>query len=257
MSKIFNLFDPYTAENIHPGFSIDCIILGFHKKKICVLLNKFGHSKLWQLPGGFMFKTENSEEAATRILEARTNQKKIKLYQFHLFSDIDRSYKNKTEDYSERYFGKNRDDLSEKHWIMQRFISLGYLSLVKYDQVEIQKNENDQVKWFEVNELPELYTDHLDIINTAIKYIRNFVSLIPIGYELLPDVFKISDLRIVYEFFSNKTLDRRNYQRKVLSSELVVKLDAKGCDNPYNAPNLYSFSEKLKNKKVKDFSPLY
>lgn len=238
-----NIFYPYTAENIHPAFSIDCVILSFHKNKLQVLLNKFDISQYWQLPGGFMFNEENSDDAATRILTMRTGLTDIYLKQFYLFTDTKRTIIEQNLEYLEK--GGDEEETA-KNWILQRFISLGYYALVKYESVKLSKSENDQAKWFDFNNLPPLYSDHKNIIETSFNTICSMLPILPVGCELLPEKFTMTELRKIYEIFTGKILDRRNFQRKILASGAIIQLDETKGKSSYNPPILYSFSKTKK-----------
>lgn len=243
MSEL-NPFYPYTAENIHSGFSIDCVIFAFHKKKIRILLSTFDSSRYWQLPGGFMFKTERAEEAARRILSDRTGLNNIYLKQFYLFSDPNRTPKEKNIDYIKyQKLITSEEEEEAKKWFLQRFVSLGYYALVKYDEVKLAPISGISLKWFDLSDLPSLYSDHKHIIDKSLESIGEKLPILPVGYELLPDKFTMSELRIIYETFLGKSLDRRNFQRKVLASNIVVQLDEIRNTSPYNPPILYSFGE--------------
>ena len=235
--KYFDL-NPYTADNIHPGFSIDCVILSFHKKKIHVLLNKFEVSELWQLPGGFMLKNENADDAAYRVLNKRTGLTNIYLKQFYLFSDPDRTNMDQNEHLSAAGYGAD--------WLLQRFVSLGYFALVKYDHIKLNKMEGESIKWFDIDHLPSLYSDHEHIINKARQTIRDMLPILPIGYELLPEKFTLSELRKIYEIITEKTFDRRNFQRKVLATGGLQQLDETKNTSAYNPAFLYSFASEKK-----------
>jgi len=241
-------FFPYTIDTIHPGFSIDSVILSFHKKKLRVLLNKFAIMEYWQLPGGFMLKTENADEAAARVLAYRTGLENVFLKQFHLFSDPKRTETSQNVEYSQKRHLSEED----KSWFLKRHVSLGYYAFVKYDDVHLSFSNQDKAKWFDINDLPTLYADHENIIQTAIGTIRSLLPILPIGYELLSEKFTISELRKIYEIILNKSLDRRNFQRKVLASGLVIQLDEVKDTSPYNPPILYSFRKDI--QEITDFS---
>jgi hypothetical protein len=233
-----SLLYPYTADNIHPGFSIDCVILGFHKKKLRVLLNKLTISKCWQLPGGFMFKHESSDDAAQRILAKRTGLSGIYLKQFHLFSTPGRTEQN--AEYMRKAAKKNCLFGEEDKWLLQRFVSLGYYAFVKYENIQLPKNDN---KWFDTSRLPALYSDHEHIIKTALGTIHAMLPIIPVGHELLPEKFTMGELRKIYEIFSGKVLDRRNFKRKALASGRIIQLNEIRNSSPYNPPILYTFDK--------------
>lgn len=229
---------PYNADSIHPGFSVDCVILSFYKKKMQVLLNKFDVSDLWQLPGGFMLKEESADEAACRVLHKRTGLSDIYLKQFYLFSDPERTKMEQNQWLSSAGLGG--------HFLMQRFVSLGYYALARYDEATLMNTEGECSKWFDINNLPPLYSDHEFIISKAKEMIRNMLPILPIGYELLPEKFTISELRKIYEIITEKTYDRRNFQRKVLATGAVVQLDETKTAGTYNPAALYSFHKDKK-----------
>lgn len=241
-----SLFYPYTIDNIHSGFSVDCVILSFHKKKLRVLLNKFNISKYWQLPGGFMFKYESSDEAANRILAQRTGLSGIYLKQFHLFSNPSRTVMEQNTEYLQKNVGRSGATNEDEKWFLQRFVSLGYYAFVKYEDVKLSKIEEDMSKWFDIDNLPPLYSDHENIIKTSLETIRSILPIIPVGYELLPEKFTMSELRKIYEIFLGRALDRRNFQRKVLSSGAIIQLDEIKNTSPYNPPILYTFDKDKK-----------
>jgi ADP-ribose pyrophosphatase YjhB (NUDIX family) len=58
-------------ENYLPSISIDCVVFGFHDAALKVLVLKLKEKTLWGLPGGFINKRENLDEAAGRILKNR------------------------------------------------------------------------------------------------------------------------------------------------------------------------------------------
>lgn len=245
-------FLPYTSDNIHPGFSVDCVILTFYKKKLRVLLNKFDFSNYWQLPGGFMFKNEHSDDAAKRILTLRTGLSGLYLRQFHLFSDPERTKINQNQQYLSGSAKENGVLENHEKWFLQRFVSLGYIAFARYDQVTLVSTKQDTAKWFDLQDLPPLYSDHEQIIKTALETIQFLLSIIPVGLELLPEKFTMGELRKLYECVSGKTFDRRNFQRKVLASGLVVPLDEVKGERLYNSAILYSFDKNR--KETVDFS---
>jgi ADP-ribose pyrophosphatase YjhB (NUDIX family) len=238
-----NIFDLYSAENIHPGFSIDCVILSFHKGKLKILLNKFYLDEYWTLPGGFMLNYEDADQAAYRVLKLRTGLTDIFLKQFYLFSDPKRTIMEQNI----RFVRQHATNEEEGKWLLQRFISLGYYALVLYKDVELPEVEGEISQWYDIDQLPELYSDHQNIIGKSIEHIRNMLPVFPVIYKLLPEKFTMSELRKVYESFIGKPQDRRNFQRKVFSEGFIVALDEKHSDKTYNPTKLYSFNFARKN----------
>jgi hypothetical protein len=202
------------------GISIDCVVFGFHNKMLKVLLSKFNFFHKWMLPVGFIMKDEDMDSAAYRVLKKKTGLDNIYLYQFHAFGSMLRPNFNEHRDIMAK-MGLNDND----HWLAQRFISVGYCALVEYSQVNIRAHANEEIKWFNINEVPLLYSDHNSIIEKALSTIRMQMRIIPIGYKLLPEKFPLSELRVIYETILGRELDRRNFQRKILSTGYLIKLD--------------------------------
>lgn len=210
------------AKAFLPSISIDCIIFGFHDGILKILLNRFKNNPKWMVPGGFVYLNENVNDAAYRILSERTGLEEIYLKQFYLFGDIGRVHPDEN-----KYIIEHNLDHPEKdsHWLLNRFVSVGYYALVEYSQLKIKAADSEEVQWFHINEVPELYGDHNKIIDKAIKSIRSQINTIPVGYELLAEKFTMSDLRVIYETILDRKLDRRNFQRKMLASGFIVKLE--------------------------------
>ncbi|WP_085534981.1 NUDIX hydrolase [Massilibacteroides vaginae] len=227
----------YTEDNIHPGFSVDCVLLSFHKGKIKVLLRKFALDDYYSLLGGFMFNHEDANQAAHRILEERSGIKDVFLKQFYLFSDPNRTITSQNKDYLEI----NAESENEGKWLLRRFISMGYVAIVQYDKVVLSKDAGETLKWYDINKLPPLQSDHANIIEKAMDSIRMVFPVVPVGYELLPEKFTMTDLRKIYEIFLKKKLDRRNFQRKILANDCIEQLDETVEGRTYNPSILYRF----------------
>lgn len=205
-----------------PSISIDCVILGFHDGILKILLNKFDTNQKWMLPGGFVYMNENVNDAAYRILSERTGLTELYLKQFYLFGDIGRV---PLEDNKLIFTTDTDQPAKNPEWLVERFVSVGYYALVEYSQIKIKAAKNEEIQWVQTNEVPDLYGDHNKIINKAIQSLRYQINTIPIGYELLPEKFTMSDLRLIYETILDRKLDRRNFQRKMLNSGYIIKLD--------------------------------
>lgn len=235
-------------ENIHPGFSIDCVILSFHEDKFKVLLNKYSAINVWMLPGGYMLNNDlNSDIAAHRILKNRTGISDSFLQQFYLFTDKNRVNKDMYRTLFEEYGISEKDT----QWLADRFVSLGYFSLVQYNKVNLIEKDEDVSAWFDVNNLPPLFADHKLIIEKAIDNIRLINEFIPIGFGLLPDKFTISELRRIHEVFNNEELDRRNFQKRVLATEFILKLEERRVVNTYPHPILFTYNASKMEKIMK------
>jgi hypothetical protein len=244
------------AADYCPGISLDCVIIGFCEGSLKVLLNKFPTYTKWMLPGGFIYKDEHVDAAATRTLINRTGLSDVYLRQFYLFGDVNRTNLNENEDMLVRQgFGKDDEDVSK--WFLQRFFSIGYYAFVEYGKVKVHSAMDEEIAWFDLNHIPPLYTDHNTIIDKAITTIRSQLNSIPIGYELLPEKFTLTQLRTIYETLLDTKLDRRNFQRKILSTGLVRKLNEVYKKWGQKSSALYSFDKKKYRDAMKNGIPIF
>ncbi|WP_461074654.1 NUDIX hydrolase [Spirosoma flavus] len=196
------MLDQYKQQ--HPYLlALDSIIFGFDGESLKVLLVKRGvEDQTWSLMGGWLQPNEGLEQAAARILFELTGLTDVYLEQLYAFGD------------------PQRDPIA-------RTISVAYFSLVKVADYESRISEMFQARWFSIYDLPTLLFDHGDMVNLAIKRLRYKAAQHPIGFELLPQKFTIPQLKKLYDAIYNTNFDKRNFSRKILSTNLLIKLDEK------------------------------
>ena len=216
-----------------PHISVDTVIFGFNGDQLKVLLLKMKFNQQWFLPGGYMKKDENLESAAIRILRERTQLDKIFLQEFAVFSELNRS---------EEAFKDFPDDL----WHKKRFISVGYYALVNHKDVSPIGDElSESCDWIILDELESqnITMDHKQIIEIALNTLREEISYKPIGLNLLPEKFTLSELQKLYEAILGRTLNRGNFYRKIKNIGILKKLDEKRKGGAHKAPDLYTFDQ--------------
>lgn len=247
------------ADLFLPGISLDCVIFSFHDGNLNILLNRFLNYSKWMLPGGFVHREESVDEAAARTLTSRTGIRDIYLRQFHLFGDRNRINIEENQDLLVNKAAAETEQVNTigEEWFLQRFISVGYFAFVKFEKINLPVNPREDTQWFDVHAIPVLYADHNKIIDKAISTIRGQLNSIPIGYELLPEKFMLTQLRIIYETILDKKLDRRNFQRKILSTGLVYKLDEVYKQWGYKSSALYSFDKEKYKDAIKNGISLF
>lgn len=212
-----------------PNLSIDCVVFGFHNATLKVLVTKIKDQNLWALPGGYVLKTENLRDAASRILYIRTGAHDIYLQQFRVFGDLNRS---------EGFF----EDYDDNLWNKQRFLSIGFYALVDYSKVNLVVDTiSDACEWRNIDEIPEFMMDHRQIFDKALSTLRKQLFHKPIGYSLLPEKFTMPELQKLYEIILNKKLNRGNFYRKMLRYDILEKLDESRKGGAHKAPDLYRF----------------
>ena len=235
--------------------SLDCVIFGFHAGQLRILLLKMKNQDQLALPGGFVLQRETLEEAAIRTLEERTGLGNIFLQQFQVFSDPLRgepAYEDAGRGEPERGSGEPESRLerlrklgmhpAKLEWLAQRFITVGFYALVEFSRVSPKPDAiSDACDWYCLEERGKLILDHDQILHSALAALRVQLNYQPIGYNLLPRKFTMPELQKLYETILDKKLDRRNFQRKILSYGILNILDEKRTGVAHKAPYLYSF----------------
>lgn len=206
--------------------AVDCIIFGFDGENYKLLLIQRGFApqkKKWSLMGGFLQPDECLEEAANRILYQLTGLKNVYMEQLQTFSN------------------PQRDPV-------ERTIAVAYFALIDIHKYEKQLSKDFHAEWFPLNEMPQLIFDHEQMVEMAKKSLRYKAALHPILFELLPEKFTIPQLQALYEGLYDTPFDKRNFSRKVLSTELLIKQNEKDKENSKKGAYFYKVDEqKYKN----------
>src|SRR6478609_8534234 len=217
--------------------SIDCVVFGFHDGQLKVLLLQLSDTNEWCLPGGFIQHSEPLDEAAVRTVNQRTGLKNIYLRQFYAFGDPARQRQNSD---AKIFKGAKPDS-----WIMKRFITIGYWALVEYSKaVPIPDQFSSQCCWVNVTKVPSLILDHNLILEKALQSLRLSLNDYPVGKDLLSEKFTMPELQRLYETILNRKLDRRNFQKQILSMGILERLKEKKKGGAHRSPFLYRFDKK-------------
>lgn len=210
----------YQYKYPHPSVTTDCVIFGFDGSKIKILLIQRGinpYKDQWALPGGFVHIDETAEEGARRELREETGVEQTEMYQFHTFSAVDRDPR-------------------------ERVITIAYYALVKMSEVR-GGDDAKNAQWFALNELPTLAFDHQEIVERAIDELRRSIHFRPIGFDLMPEVFTMSQIQHLYEEILQHTFDRRNFAKKILRLGILVEAETRPENTPTRIPNKYRFDK--------------
>ncbi|MDX8338882.1 NUDIX domain-containing protein [Draconibacterium sp. IB214405] len=228
--------------------SLDCVIFGFHDNELKVLMLRLKSTKEYGLPGGFVKHDETLEQAAARTLKERTGLDNIFLKQFKVFSDPDRDKPQKPNP----EFLKNEPP-EVVAFFKKRFISVGYYALVEFSKVDPQPDIlSESCEWISPFADVEMFIDHKNIIDKALTTLRIQLNQQPIGLKLLPRKFTMPQLQKLYETILGRELDRRNFQRKILSYKILNKLNERKTGGAHKAPFLYEFNRESYKQALED-----
>jgi 8-oxo-dGTP diphosphatase len=226
-----------------PNISVDCVIFGFQENHLKVLLLKFRNNEVWSLPGGFIGNEEDADDAAKRILWQRTGLENIYLQQFHTFGDLKRNI-GAIEKHEEINLAMGRS-LEDMKWLSHRYITIGYYALVEYSKVKVTLNDiSDDSAWMDVSKIPALFLDHNAIVAKGLAHLRASIDTKLAAFNLLPETFTMSELQQVYETILGKELVRTNFQRKMLSLDILERIEKKYTGGAHKAPYLYRLDKK-------------
>lgn len=221
-----------------PGLSIDPVIFGFHEEQLKILLARFRNVGAYALPGGFIYESENLEEAAARILAERTGLRNIYLEQFYTFGHRDR----RDARTQQTLMAGSGIELPDDHWLLRRFVSIGYYALIDFTKATPTPDAlSDSCAWHDFADLPPLIFDHAAMVQKALETLRVNLDSKLIGFNLLPETFTMAELQQLYETILGKPLLRANFQRKMLSLDILERLAKKMSGGAHKAPYLYRF----------------
>lgn len=225
-------------EKFLPGISVDCVIFGYHDKELKILILQYKNTGYFALPGGFIGKEEGLSEAAKRVLTERTSLKDIYLTQFHTFGNLRRH----DTKYMDGVLQANGIKDNEGHWLLQRFISVGYYALVDFSKVNpTPDNFSDSCEWYDLEDLPELIQDHRCIVKKALETMRDNIQHKAVSSNLMSETFTMSDLRILHETILNEEINRTSFHRKMINSGNLKRIGKKKSGGAHRAPYLYKF----------------
>ncbi|HDS74290.1 MAG TPA: NUDIX hydrolase [Firmicutes bacterium] len=210
-----------STDERHPAISVDLVVLTILDDALHVLLVKRRNEPFagcWSLPGGRAHIEESLEDAARRVLNEKTGISRIFLEQLYTFGE------------------PNRDP-------RQRIITIAYYALIPFDTTTVLHagHAEQDIAWAPVATLGCLAFDHEMIIEATLQRLRNKLDYTPVGLELLPEKFTLSELQRVYEIILGKTIDKRNFRKKIRGKDWIERTEGFRRDGPHRPAQLYRF----------------
>jgi 8-oxo-dGTP diphosphatase len=213
----------HTYEYPRAALAVDCVVFGLDEADLKVLLiqrrlQPFQHA--WALPGGFVHIDETLDNAARRELAEEAGVTDVYLEQLYTFGGLDRDPR-------------------------ERVVTVAYFALAKLSDHRIRAATDAMgVGWFSLDELPKLAFDHAEIVGRARDRLRGKVRYAPVGFELLPPRFSLTQLQRLYEIILGSDLDKRNFRKKILAMDLIVETDEVEQNVRHRAARLYRFDRR-------------
>ena len=183
--------------------AVDCIIFGFHRGELKVLLQQRPfepHKGEWSLMGGFVKENENLDDAANRVLTELTGLVDVYMRQIGTFGSV------------------HRDS-------GDRVISVAYMALLDIDKVDDKLNRQHAAHWESIEELPHLLFDHNQMVALAHRRLRENIPTRPVGFQMLPPLFTLTQLQNLYEAVLGERLDKRNFRKRIGEMPFIEKTD--------------------------------
>jgi 8-oxo-dGTP diphosphatase len=209
-----------------PSLTADCVVFGVTFESggpaLRVLLIERG-GKPFQgamaLPGGFVHIDETIDDAARRELSEETGLGDVFLEQLYTFGAVDRDPRG-------------------------RVVSVAYYALVNLADHRVQSGSDARAaRWLPVQDARGLAFDHDAVLAIALERLRAKVRYQPIGFELLPERFTLSQLQALYEAILGEPLDKRNFRKRFLAMGLLAEAGTeRGV--PHRAARLYRFDKR-------------
>jgi len=194
----------FTYSYPRAALTVDCVVFGFDEGALKVLLIRRGIEPFkgcWALPGGFVQTDETLDAAARRELQEETGLSEVYQEQLYTFGAIERDPR-------------------------ERVISVAYFALVRRaDHIPLAATDAAEAAWFVAETIPSLAFDHAGILEIALNRLRGKIRWQPVGFELMPEKFTLTQFQALYEAILGRTLDKRNFRKKLLALGLLVALE--------------------------------
>ena len=219
----------YYSNNPKFYVGIDCIIFGFEKGRLSLLLlqRNFEPAKgQWSLMGGFVQENESADDAAKRVLYELTGLKDVYMEHIGAYGEIHR-------------------DPGE------RVISLAYYALININEYDRELVQQHNAHWIDVEELPNLIFDHNQMVEKARTIMKEKASSAPIGFNLLTELFTLTQLQSLYEAIYGESMDKRNFRKRIADMGFIEKTDKIDKTGSKRGASLYKFNDKAYRKAPK------
>ena len=190
---------------------------------VCSIYNMVNKSDLYVMErpivDGYV-SLKSVDEAAHRVLFELTGLKHIYMKQVATFGAVDR-------------------DPGE------RVISIAYCALINVKDYDNKLLKEHGVEWVELGKMPKLYSDHNEMVKKAVTMLRRRISSEPLSFNLLPDLFTLTQLQLVYEAVLGEEIDKRNFRKRIKQIDFIEKTELIDKVTSKRGAALYRFNKRM------------
>ena len=216
----------FYSEHSQVLLSVDCIIFGFDEGKLKILIGRRqmdpGRGE-WSLYGGFVGSDEGIDDAANRVLYELTGLRNLYMRQVGAFGNVDR-------------------DPGE------RVVSIAYYALINVNDYDDRLRKEHGVEWVNFDDLPQLYSDHNEMVLKARKLMKQKIATQPVGFRLLPSLFTLTQLQRLYEAVNGEPIDKRNFRKRIKEMDFIEKTELIDKTGSKRGAFLYRFNKRAYNE---------
>jgi 8-oxo-dGTP diphosphatase len=206
--------------------SIDCVVFGFDGGELKVLLierSEDPYKGMWALPGNLVSPEKDLNSSVNQVLFELTGLSNLYFEQIETFGEV------------------NRHPLG-------RVLTVSYYTLVKISDYKLNPSSfAAEAKWFELSKVKKLAFDHNMILKSCFSRLQKSVRIKPIGFELLPPLFTLSELQALYESILGLEIDKRNFRKKILQMNFLNDTESLQQNVSHRPAKLYKFDKKKYN----------
>ena len=201
--------------------AVDCIIFGFDDNKLKILIGRRkmnpGYGE-WSLYGGFVRNNESVDEAADRTLFELTGMRNVYMRQVGAFGSVDR-------------------DPGE------RVVSIAYYALINVSNYDDKLRQEHEVEWVDIEQMPKMFSDHNDMVLKARRLMKQKIKTQPISFQLLPQLFTLTQLQRLYEAVNGEEVDKRNFRKRIKEMDFIEKTELIDKASSKRGAALYRFNK--------------
>lgn len=220
------MLSTFYSQNAKFFLAVDCIIFGFQRGNLKLLLQQRHFEPFkgeWSLMGGFVQENESLDDAAKRVLYDLTGLSEVYMEQVGAFGAVDRDPG-------------------------ARVVSVAYYALLDIDKCNHELKHQYNAHWESIENLPNLFFDHSEMVEKARALLKKKISREPIGFNLLPSLFTLSQLQSLYEAILGEAIDKRNFRKRVNEMSFIEKTDQIDKLGSKRGAYLYKFNNQAYHK---------